>query len=66
VDARNNGADIVILARTDARATLGLDEAILRCNMFLELGADWTFLEAPQSREEMERYCREVRQTLPL
>lgn len=38
VDARNEGADIVILARTDARATLGLDEAIARCNMFLELG----------------------------
>jgi 2-methylisocitrate lyase-like PEP mutase family enzyme len=38
VDARNEGADIVILARTDARATLGLDEAIERCKMFRKLG----------------------------
>jgi 2-methylisocitrate lyase-like PEP mutase family enzyme len=60
VDARNEGADIVILARTDSRAILGLDEAIERCKMFMELGADWTFLEAPQSIEEMRRYCTEV------
>jgi 2-methylisocitrate lyase-like PEP mutase family enzyme len=60
VDARKEGADIVILARTDARATLGLDEAIARLKLFRELGADWTFLEAPQSVEEMQRYCREV------
>lgn len=60
VDARNEGQDIVILARTDSRATLGLDEAIARCRMFRELGADFTFLEAPQSMEEMQRYCSEV------
>ena len=28
--------------------------------MFIELGADWTFLEAPQSIDEMKRYCKEV------
>jgi 2-methylisocitrate lyase-like PEP mutase family enzyme len=60
VDARAGGADILIMARTDARATHGFDEAIERCCAFLELGADITFLEAPQSREEMEIYCREV------
>ena len=38
VDARNEGADIVILARTDARATHGLDEAIERCKMFRQIG----------------------------
>lgn len=60
VDERDNGSgDIVILARTDARV-LGIDEAIERCRKFREIGADWTFLEAPQSEEEMERYCREV------
>jgi 2-methylisocitrate lyase-like PEP mutase family enzyme len=59
-DARDEGDDIVILARTDARGTNGLDEAIERCKMFRKLGADWTFLEAPQSVEEMERYCKEV------
>jgi 2-methylisocitrate lyase-like PEP mutase family enzyme len=61
VEARREmGEDIVILARTDARQTHSLDEAIERCKLFRELGADWTFLEAPQSEEEMERYCREV------
>lgn len=32
----------------------------LACQQFVELGADVTFLEAPHSKEEMERYCREV------
>ncbi len=36
--ARNERDDIVILARTDARGPLGLDEAIERCKMFRELG----------------------------
>jgi 2-methylisocitrate lyase-like PEP mutase family enzyme len=48
------GADILILARTDARGTDGLDEAIERCKLFRALGADMTFLEAPLSREEMQ------------
>ena len=60
VDARDSGADILIMARTDARATDGLDEAIARCRLFRELGADITFLEAPESVEEMRRYCGEV------
>ncbi len=60
VDARRQGADILIMARTDARATHGLSEAIDRCNAFVDMGADITFLEAPQSTAEMERYCREV------
>eukprot|EP01041_Mallomonas_annulata_P005422 gene5422-10861_t len=59
VDARNEGSDMVILARTDARQTHSLEEAIERCKMFRKLGADWTFLEAPQSEEEMEIYCKE-------
>lgn len=54
------GKDIVILARTDARQINGLDDAIERCKMFRKLGADWTFLEAPQTVDEMKRYCREV------
>ncbi|CAE8706670.1 unnamed protein product, partial [Polarella glacialis] len=59
-DARDEGQDICILARTDARATEGLEEAIARCKAFVEAGADITFLEAPLSEDEMERYCREV------
>ena len=60
VDARNAGDDILIMARTDARATEGLDEAIARCQLFRELGADISFLEAPLSEDEMRRYCQEV------
>jgi 2-methylisocitrate lyase-like PEP mutase family enzyme len=37
-----------------------LDEAIERCRLFRELGADWTFLEAPESVEEMREYCSRV------
>ena len=60
VDARNEGADILIMARTDARAVVSLDEAIARCQAFRALGADITFLEAPLGVEEMRRYCQEV------
>ena len=59
VDARNAGDDILIMARTDARID-SLDEAIARCRLFRELGADITFLEAPTSEAEMRRYCAEV------
>jgi 2-methylisocitrate lyase-like PEP mutase family enzyme len=60
VDARNEGADILIMARTDARAGHGLDEALARCRAFVEAGADITFLEAPQSEAEMRTYCEKV------
>jgi 2-methylisocitrate lyase-like PEP mutase family enzyme len=60
VDARDAGADILIMARTDARACVTLDEAIARCRAFREIGADITFLEAPLDENEMRRYCVEV------
>ncbi len=59
VDARDAGADILIMARTDARIH-SLDEAITRCRLFREIGADISFLEAPETVEEMRRYCAEV------
>jgi 2-methylisocitrate lyase-like PEP mutase family enzyme len=62
VDAREIGRslDILIMARTDARACVSLEEAILRCRLFREIGADITFLEAPLDEDEMRRYCGEV------
>lgn len=60
VDARNEGADILIMARTDARATHDLDEGLRRMAAFAGIGADILFLEAPRSEAEMERFCREV------
>ena len=59
-ELRKQGGDIVLMARTDARTTHGLDEAIERCRDFAALGADITFLEAPESEMEMRRYCTEV------
>jgi 2-methylisocitrate lyase-like PEP mutase family enzyme len=43
----------VIIARTDARAPLGYDEAVRRVNLYAEAGADMVFLEAPQTVEEI-------------
>ena len=54
------GADVLVMARTDARATDGLTEAIDRCKAFVDLGADIVFLEAPQSQAEMEQLCRAI------
>ena len=56
VDARGD-ADILIMARTDARAVHGFDEALQRCRDFEVEGADIVFLEAPETEDEMRRYC---------
>jgi 2-methylisocitrate lyase-like PEP mutase family enzyme len=45
--------DFVVIARTDARAVLGFEEAIRRANAALEAGADLAFVEAPQTLEEV-------------
>ncbi len=60
VDAREEGADILILARTDARHEHGLGEAIERAAEFKRLGADILFIEAPKTVSEMETICREL------
>lgn len=49
----------VIIARTDAGRT-DFEEAITRARLFHELGADITFLEAPQTKEQMKQYCDSV------
>jgi len=53
-------ADTVIIARTDARAPAGIDEAIDRANTYAGEGADVIFVEAPESDEEIERVAAEV------
>jgi 2-methylisocitrate lyase-like PEP mutase family enzyme len=52
--------DLFIVARTDARQPLGLDEAIQRCLSYKEAGADALFVEAPQSVEELEQIAAEL------
>lgn len=54
VDARYN-PDFVIIARSDARAMAGMDEAINRINAYIKTGADLGFIDAPQSLQELER-----------
>jgi carboxyvinyl-carboxyphosphonate phosphorylmutase len=52
--------DLIIMARTDAFATHGIDEAIKRGNRYREAGADLIFVEAPATKEDMVRIAREV------
>jgi methylisocitrate lyase len=52
---------LFVVARTDARAAVGLDEAIIRARMAAELGVDAVFVEAPESIEEMQ----EIADALP-
>ncbi|HEY1372736.1 MAG TPA: isocitrate lyase/PEP mutase family protein [Candidatus Binatia bacterium] len=59
IDARGQD-DFFIVARTDARQALGLDEAIRRGQAFKEAGADAVFIEAPNTKEEMREIGRNV------
>lgn len=61
-DTRANGnKGMVVIARTDSRTGLGIDEAIRRSNIYLEAGADIIFLESPESYEEVQRITKEVK-----
>ena len=58
-DAKNH-RDFFIVARTDARQSLGLSEAITRGIAFKQAGADAVFIEAPENIEEMREISRNV------
>ncbi len=58
-DARRD-PDLVIIARTDARAVEGLDAAIRRATLYAQAGADLIFVEAPESEEELRTIVRDV------
>lgn len=60
VAARQN-PDFVVIARTDARAVLGFEEAVRRANAALDAGADVAFVEAPQTLEEVAAVPRLVK-----
>ena len=60
-DSRKNGdTGMVIVARTDSRTKLGLDEAIRRANIYLEAGADIIFVESPESYDEIKKVTKEI------
>src|SRR5262249_5617862 len=58
--AAKRSADFMVIARTDARAVAGLDEALARANAALAAGADMAFVEAPQTMEELAAIPRRV------
>jgi 2-methylisocitrate lyase-like PEP mutase family enzyme len=58
--AAREDPDLLIIARTDARAPLGIDEAIRRATLYREAGADATFIDAPHSVLELRRIGGEV------
>ena len=53
--ASRKDPDFVIIARTDANTVLGFDEAVRRCKMYREAGADIIFFESPTSDEQVEQ-----------
>jgi len=59
VESRASG-DFLVVARTDARTGLGLDEAIRRARAFAKAGADVLFVEAPESEDEFARVGAEL------
>lgn len=59
VVARQN-PDTLIIARTDALAPLGIDQAIRRARSFSDAGADVVFIDAPESRDDLARIGAEV------
>jgi 2-methylisocitrate lyase-like PEP mutase family enzyme len=59
VDTRRD-QNLQIIARTDARAVLGLDQAIDRARAFVEAGADMIFIEAPLNEREIKRVATEI------
>ncbi len=59
VDARRD-SELVIIARTDARAVLGLDEAISRARDYVKAGADMIFIEAPRSKDELRKIASSI------
>jgi 2-methylisocitrate lyase-like PEP mutase family enzyme len=60
VEAKGN-EDFFIVARTDSRQALGLDEAIKRGIAFKDAGADAVFIEAPESKDEMREIAKQVK-----
>lgn len=59
IDAKKS-KDFIIVARTDARATRGLDEAIERAKYYKKIGADAVFVEAPKSIDEMKKIGKSI------
>jgi 2-methylisocitrate lyase-like PEP mutase family enzyme len=66
VDLRDEGIDLFLIARTDARGPEGLDEAIARARAAATLGADAVFVEAPVDHAELARIAHDLADARPV
>src|SRR6185437_14916539 len=64
-DARRD-PDLVLIARTDAAAVHGIDDAVARARAYADAGADVLFVEAPTSEDDIARIAGELRGVVPL
>lgn len=60
IDAKGNNSNFIVVARTDAMAPLGIEEAIRRGKKYREIGADAVFIEAPRTIEDLKRIAEEI------
>jgi 2,3-dimethylmalate lyase len=60
IDAKKEDSEFLIVARTDAAAPLGLNEAIRRGKLYKQIGADIVFVEAPHSIEDMKKVSEQI------
>jgi 2,3-dimethylmalate lyase len=60
IDAKKKDSDFIIVARTDAMAPLGIEEAIKRGKLYSEMGADIVFVEAPRSLDDMKNIANQI------
>ncbi|NBQ87647.1 MAG: carboxyvinyl-carboxyphosphonate phosphorylmutase [Betaproteobacteria bacterium] len=62
-ESRDPASGVMIIARTDARTSLGLDEALRRAELYLRAGADILFVESPETEEELARIAQTFKGT---
>lgn len=60
VAAREAGADVLIVGRTDAATSLGFAEGLWRAEAYQDLGCDIVYLEGAESEAELETFCRRI------
>ena len=60
IDARDEGADTLIIGRTDAATSMGFAEGLWRAEAFQDMGCDIIYLEGADDPKELEEFCRRV------
>ena len=60
VDARDEGADVLILGRTDAATTMGIDEGLWRARAYQDAGCDIIYVEGAESTADLEKVARAI------